>query len=66
MIEQIIIVNNNDNIIWYKERWTLEFPEDIYRISSLRLKLKMRSSYSTKIICQKKSRMSMVTSHNMN
>jgi isopentenyldiphosphate isomerase len=36
MTKEIIpIVNEKDEIIWYKERWTLKFPEDIYRISSL-------------------------------
>jgi len=35
--ELITLVDENDNIIWYRERWTLEFPKDIYRISALRL-----------------------------
>lgn len=37
MTEQTTIVDKNDNIIWYKDRSTLKFPEDIYRISALRL-----------------------------
>ncbi len=35
MIEQMTIVDENDNIIWHKDRWTLIFPQDIYRISAL-------------------------------
>ncbi len=31
------LVDENDNIVWYKERWTLEHWKDIYRISALRL-----------------------------
>ncbi len=31
---EIIIVNEKDEIIWYKKRWTLE-KEDIYRVSAL-------------------------------
>lgn len=34
MKEDIIIVNEKDEIIWYKERWTLD-SEDIYRVSAL-------------------------------
>ena len=31
----ITIVDENDNILWYKKRWTLEHWKDIYRISGL-------------------------------
>ncbi len=31
------LVDENDNIVWYKERWKLEHWKDIYRISALRL-----------------------------
>ena len=34
MKEPIIIVDNNDSIIWYRERWKLK-KWDIYRVSSL-------------------------------
>jgi len=35
--QKIIIVNENDNIIWYKKRWTL-LSSDIYRVSALLIK----------------------------
>ena len=35
--QDIIIVNQNDEIIWYKKRWTL-FRNDIYRVSGLLIK----------------------------
>ena len=35
--EQVIIVDKNDNIIWHKDRSTLIFPQDIYRVSALRI-----------------------------
>lgn len=35
--ELMTLVDRNDNIIWYKERWTLDYEKDIYRISALRL-----------------------------
>lgn len=37
MKELMTLVDKNDNIIWYKERWTLDYKNDIYRISALRL-----------------------------
>ena len=54
MTELITIVDENDNLIWYKQRWTLNHWKDIYRISALRLEnskwevLMAQRSYSIK------------------
>lgn len=37
MKEESILVDENDDIIWHKERKKLEHPKDIYRVSALRL-----------------------------
>ena len=37
MIPKVIIVNESDEIIGYKERWTIK-TEDIYRVSALSIK----------------------------
>jgi isopentenyldiphosphate isomerase len=37
MKEEVIIVNESDEIIWYKDRWTI-LKEDIYRVSALLIK----------------------------
>ena len=38
MIQELMtIVDENDNLIWYKEKWTVDHWKDIYRISALRL-----------------------------
>lgn len=37
MKEFMTLVDEKDNLLWYKERWTLNYEKDIYRISVLRL-----------------------------
>lgn len=38
MIQELMtLVDENDNLIWYKERWILDYDKDIYRVSALRL-----------------------------
>lgn len=35
--EMMTLVDKNDNLVWYKERWTLDYDKDIYRVTWLRL-----------------------------
>lgn len=37
-MKKIIIVNEKDEIIWYKHRWTLNHSKDLFRVSALWIK----------------------------